>query len=61
MYPLTNRLSASVSSQLHDVDVTEPWIYAAAAAVLVAAALLGFLVPARKAVTIDPVKALHFE
>ena len=55
------RLSASVSSQLHDVSATDPGIYVAAAAVLFVVALLGFLLPARRAVHTDPVKVLHTE
>ncbi len=55
------RLAATVSSQLHGVSGTEPGIYAAAAATLAAAALVGFLVPAIRAMRTDPVRALHAE
>ncbi len=55
------RLAAGVSDQLHDVSVTDPGVYAAAALALAAAALIGLLVPALRAARTDPVRALHME
>ncbi len=55
------RLSAGVSSQLHDVEVVDPGIWAAAAAVLVAVALLGLLMPATRASRTDPARVLRVE
>ncbi len=55
------RLSSSVSGQLHGVSVTDPGIYALAVLALSAAALLGFLIPAARALRTDPVRALRAE
>ncbi len=55
------RLASTVSSQLHDVSVTDPGVYALAVLVLAIAALIGFLVPALRALRTDPVRALQSE
>ncbi len=55
------KLTTTVSSQLHGVDVTDPKIYFAAAVVLFLGALAGFLVPALRAAKTDPVSALRGE
>ena len=55
------RLASSVSSQLHGVSVSDAEVYAAAAAVLLIAALVGFLAPALRALRTDPVRALRAE
>lgn len=55
------KLAASVSDQLHGVSVTDPGIYVAAALALSVAALFGFLVPAIRAIRIDPVRSLRAE
>ncbi len=60
-------LSASVvltrllDAELVDVSPADPGALAAASAVLVAAALIGCLVPARRAMRVDPVVALRHE
>ena len=55
------KLAGSVSDQLHGVSVTDPKIYAGAALTLMAAAVLGFLAPAIRAIRTDPVRALRVE
>ncbi len=55
------KLATAVSSQLIDVSVADPLIYGLAAVVLFAVALLGCLLPARRAVTTDPVATLREE
>lgn len=53
-----NRLLAS---QLVQISPADPFTLAAASAVLVAAALLGCLIPVRRAMRVDPVIALRYE
>ncbi|MCP3964505.1 MAG: ABC transporter permease [bacterium] len=55
------KLSASVASQLHEVSVTDPGIYAGAVVLLLAVALVAFLVPVVRAIRTDPVRALRAE
>lgn len=55
------KLATGLLSQLHGVSVTDPAVYAGAAAVLFAVALLGFLLPALRAARTDPARALHTE
>ncbi len=57
----TMRLGSSVAGQLYEVDVTDSGVYVAAALALLAAALVGFLVPAIRAMHTDPVRALRAE
>jgi putative ABC transport system permease protein len=51
----------SVSSFLYETHAESPGIFLAAAAVLVGIGLLAALLPARRAVTIDPMQALRTE
>ncbi len=53
------KLGSGVSDQLHEVDVTDPVVFAAAALALSGAALFAFLVPVIRAIRTDPVKALR--
>jgi len=54
-------LGKLVTSLLYGVSPRDPWILAASAAVLLAAAILACLVPARRAATVDPMEALRYE
>ncbi|MGH9411403.1 MAG: FtsX-like permease family protein [Vicinamibacterales bacterium] len=54
-------LSASVRTLLFEVRATDVRIFAAALAVLAAAALLASAVPARRAASVDPLAALRAE
>ena len=53
------RLGSTVSTQLYNVSVTDPGIYAGAAMALLAGALVGFLIPCLRAIKTDPVRALR--
>ena len=55
------RLTAAVDRQLIDVNAGDPLTYGLAALVLFGAALLGCLLPARRAVATDPVATLREE
>jgi len=54
-------LSRYVESQLFGIHAANPALYAGAAAVLAAVAVLAAYVPARRASRIDPVSALRYE
>lgn len=54
-------LSNSISTLLYNVQPTEPSVYAAVSAVLVAVALAASYLPARRAARIDPLIALRDE
>ncbi len=54
-------LSRLVSSLLFGVRSTDPLTYVGAAAVLVAVALVASLLPARRAIALDPVRSLRSE
>ena len=54
-------LSRLVSSLLFGVDVMDPLTYFGAAAVLGTGALVDSLLPARRAIALDPVKSLRTE
>jgi putative ABC transport system permease protein len=43
------------------VSPTDPLAFAAVAIILLAVALLGFLIPARRAMRVDPIVALRYE
>jgi ABC-type lipoprotein release transport system permease subunit len=48
-----------IQTQLHGVERLDPVSFAAGAIVLVGAALLACVIPARRAVAIDPVSAIR--
>jgi ABC-type antimicrobial peptide transport system permease subunit len=52
-------LARFVRAFLFKSDAHDPWVYAAAGTVLVAAGLLAAIVPARRASRVDPVIALR--
>ncbi len=54
-------LGTLISSQLYGVAPRDPWIMSAVAMVLILVALCACLLPARRAMKIDPVSALRFE
>lgn len=54
-------LTRLMSSLLFGVSAVDPLTYAAVSALLMAAAVLASYLPARRAMTIDPVEALHAE
>jgi len=54
-------LSRSMASLLYDVSATDPATFAAIAVVAILTALLASMIPALRAVRLDPVKALRAE
>ena len=54
-------LSRSMASLLYDVSATDPATFAAIALVAILTALLASMIPALRAVRLDPVKALRAE
>jgi putative ABC transport system permease protein len=50
-----------IASQLHGVERLDPISFAAGAVVLIGAALLACIVPARRAVAVDPITAIRAE
>ncbi|MGD0992207.1 MAG: ADOP family duplicated permease [Gemmatimonadales bacterium] len=54
-------LGKLVASLLYGVSPRDPWVLAASASVLLAAAALACLIPARRAATVDPTVALRYE
>ena len=57
----TRWLAGFAASQRYEVETTDPGILAAAVATVVAATILGALLPARRAGRIDPVVVLRAE
>ena len=54
-------LGSTAKAFLFKIDVTDPRVYATAIGVLVAAALLASVIPARRAASVDPLAALRAE
>jgi ABC-type lipoprotein release transport system permease subunit len=52
-------LTRFVEAMLFDVAPTDPWSYAGTSFLLVAIAAVACLVPARRAMRVDPIVALH--
>jgi ABC-type antimicrobial peptide transport system permease subunit len=59
--PLALLASRGLSSQLYGVTSHDPVVISTAVAVLVIAGIVASIVPARRAATIDPIKALKNE
>jgi ABC-type antimicrobial peptide transport system permease subunit len=59
--PATLALTRIVQSQLYGIEAHDPFSILAAAAGVTAVALLAAFFPARRAMRIDPVRALHYE
>jgi putative ABC transport system permease protein len=54
-------LTRLISALLYQVSPTDPWVFTAVAAGLIAAAILAMLIPARRATRIDPADVLRGE
>jgi putative ABC transport system permease protein len=54
-------LTPLLRSQLFDVSPTDPFVFAAVVLVLLAVALLACLLPARRAMRLNPMEALRYE
>ena len=52
-------IGRALEGAVYGVDATNPWTFAAVAALLLAAAFVACLVPARRAATVDPMIALR--
>jgi predicted permease len=58
-YGLTKYLGTTLSSMLFQVQVPDPWVFAATPLVLFAVALIAVWIPARRASKVDPLTALR--
>jgi putative ABC transport system permease protein len=52
-------IGRALEGTIYGVDGTDPWTFAAVAAILVSAAVLACVIPARRAATVDPMVALR--
>lgn len=59
--PVSLALGRYVKSQLYGMDTTDPWVAVGAAGVLGLVAIAAGLLPARRASTIDPIRALRYD
>jgi putative ABC transport system permease protein len=58
---VTRLIAGLLSGLLYKVGASDPWTFASIAIVLAAVAVLACLVPARRAMRIDPMNALRYE
>jgi ABC-type antimicrobial peptide transport system permease subunit len=58
---IMGRLLASIPNMLHNVNPTDPLTFAGIPFMLAAVALIACYLPVRRAVRIDPMKALRYE
>ena len=54
-------LTRFLASQIWGISVTDPWTFAAVGALVICAGLIACLLPARRAASVDPILALHYE
>jgi ABC-type antimicrobial peptide transport system permease subunit len=59
--PASIGLGRFVASQLYGIKSSDPWTAGTSMVLLVAAALIAGLIPARRASRIDPMLALRYE
>jgi ABC-type antimicrobial peptide transport system permease subunit len=59
--PAAVGLGRYVSSQLYGIQANDPWVGAISMTLLVLAAAMAGLIPARRASRIDPILALRYE
>jgi ABC-type lipoprotein release transport system permease subunit len=59
--PLAVMLSRTVRSQLYNVSPADPMVLIVGTLMIAAVALLSALLPARRAATVEPMRALRME